>query len=332
MIYNVTMKDHKYDVVIERNSLEKIENYLDLNRNVLIVTDDKIPQEYINKVLSKCNNGYVYTIKHGEQSKNFTNFENILNYLIDNKFLRTDCIVAIGGGVVGDLAGFCASVYMRGITFYNIPTTLLSQVDSSVGGKTAIDKNGIKNIVGAFYPPHKVIIDPNVLKTLDKRQLLSGLVESIKMGATSDKELFDLIKNSNDLQKDIDEIIIKSIKVKKDVVEIDPNEKGIRKILNFGHTIGHAIESSGKFDDYLHGECVGIGMLYFSSSKVKEEILSVLNKYNLPVNVNIDKDELYNYMLLDKKRTNDYLQVIYVNEIGTFEIKKEPIENMKNYL
>ena len=268
MIYNVTMKDHKYDVVIERNSLEKIKNYLDLNRNVLIVTDDKIPQEYINKVLSKCNNGYVYTIKHGEQSKNFTNFENILNYLIDNKFLRTDCIVAIGGGVVGDLAGFCASVYMRGITFYNIPTTLLSQVDSSVGGKTAIDKNGIKNIVGAFYPPHKVIIDPNVLKTLDKRQLLSGLVESIKMGATSDKELFDLIKNSNDLQKDIDEIIIKSIKVKKDVVEIDPNEKGIRKILNFGHTIGHAIESSGKFDDYLHGECVGIGMLYFSSSKM----------------------------------------------------------------
>ena len=164
MIYNVTMKDHKYDVVIERNSLEKIENYLDLNRNVLIVTDDGIPQEYIDKVLSKCNNGYVYTIKHGEQSKNFTNFENILNYLIDNKFLRTDCIVAIGGGVVGDLAGFCASVYMRGITFYNIPTTLLSMVDSSVGGKTAIDMFGIKNIVGTFYQPKKVFININFLK------------------------------------------------------------------------------------------------------------------------------------------------------------------------
>jgi len=332
MIYNVTMKDHKYDVVIERNSLDKIESYLDLNRKVLIITDDGIPQEYINKVLSKCNNGYVYTIRQGEQSKNFVNFENILNYLIEKKFIRTDCIVAIGGGVVGDLAGFCASVYMRGITFYNVPTTLLSQVDSSVGGKTAIDKNGIKNIIGAFYPPHKVVIDPNVLKTLDKRQLLSGLVEAIKMGATSDKELFDLIKNSKDLQKDIDEIIIKSIKVKKEVVEIDPNEKGIRKILNFGHTIGHAIESSGKFDGYLHGECVGIGMLYFSSAIVKEEILNVLNKYNLPSKVNIDKEELYNYMLLDKKRTNDYLQVICVNEIGTFEIRKEPIENIKKYL
>ena len=332
MILNVTMKDHNYDVVIERNSLDNIESYLDLNRNVLIVTDDGIPQSYVNKVLSKCNNGFVYTIKQGEASKNFQNFENILNYLIDNKFLRSDCIIAIGGGVVGDLAGFCASVYMRGITFYNIPTTLLSQVDSSVGGKTAIDKNGIKNIVGAFYPPQKVVIDPNVLVTLDNRQLLSGLVEAIKMGATSDKTLFDLIKNSDDLMKDIDEIIIKSIKVKKEVVEIDPNEKGLRKILNFGHTIGHAIESSGKFDNYLHGECVGIGMLYFSSNTVKEEILNVLNKYSLPTKVNIDNDELLQYVLLDKKRTNDYLSIIYVNEICSFEIKKEQIENIKNYL
>ena len=152
------------------------------------------------------------------------------------------------------------------------------------------------------------------------------------MGATSDKQLFDLIKNSTDLQKDIDEIIVKSIKVKKEVVEIDPNEKGIRKILNFGHTIGHAIESSGKFDDYLHGECVGIGMLYFSSDEVKEQILSVLQKYNLPTQVNIEKEELYNFMLLDKKRANDCLQVICVNEIGTYEIKKEPVENIKKYL
>lgn len=332
MLYNIKMKDHKYDVVIERNILDKVESYLELNRKVLIVTDDGIPSTYIDKVLSKCKQGYVYTIKQGEASKNFQNFENILNYLIENKFIRTDCIVAIGGGVVGDLAGFCASVYMRGITFYNIPTTLLSQVDSSVGGKTAIDKCGIKNIVGAFYPPHKVLIDPNVLKTLDKRQLLSGLVEAIKMGATSDKQLFDLIKNSNDLEKDIDEIIIKAIKVKKEVVEIDPNEKGLRKILNFGHSVGHAIESSGKFNDYLHGECVGIGMLYFSSNTVKQEILNVLNKYHLPVKVDIDKDELLNYILLDKKRTTDYLSIIYVNEIGTCEIKNEKIENIKNYL
>ena len=332
MILPVTMKDKQYDVVIERNSLEKIENYLDLNRNVLIITDDGIPSQYVSKILSKCHNGFVYTIKQGEASKNFTNFEKILDFMIENKFLRTDCIVAVGGGVVGDLSGFVASTYMRGITFYNVPTTLLSQVDSSVGGKTAIDKGGIKNIVGAFYPPQKVIIDPNVLETLDTRQLHSGLVEAIKMGVTSNKNLFDLIKNSNNLLDDIDEIIIEAVKVKKEVVEIDPNEKGLRKILNFGHTIGHAIESSGKFNELLHGECVGIGMLYFSSNEVKEEIYNILKKYNLPTKCNIEKDELYNYMLLDKKRSNDYLSIIEVKQLGTCEINKVSIEDIKNYL
>ena len=332
MILNVTMEDRNYDVVIERNSLEKIEQLIDLNRKVLIVTDDGIPSCYIQTVLQKCKEGFVYTIKQGEASKNFSNFEKILDFMIDKQFIRTDCVIAIGGGVVGDLAGFVSSTYMRGITFYNVPTTLLSQVDSSVGGKTAIDKNGIKNIVGAFYPPHKVIIDPNVLKTLDKRQLHSGLVEAIKMGATSDKELFELIKNSDNLMNDIDEIIFKSISVKKRVVEEDPKEKGIRRILNFGHTVGHAIESSGQFDDYLHGECVGIGMLYFSSDEVKQEITNVLKKFNLPINCNINKDKLLEYMLLDKKRSDDKLLIIFVSEIGSFAINALTIEEVKKYL
>lgn len=332
MILNVTMEDRNYDVVIERNSLEKIEQLINLNRKVLIVTDDGIPSCYIQTVLQKCKEGFVYTIKQGEASKNFSNFEKILDFMIDKQFIRTDCVIAIGGGVVGDLAGFVSSTYMRGITFYNVPTTLLSQVDSSVGGKTAIDKNGIKNIVGAFYPPHKVIIDPNVLKTLDKRQLHSGLVEAIKMGATSDKELFELIKNSDNLMNDIDEIIFKSISVKKRVVEEDPKEKGIRRILNFGHTVGHAIESSGQFDDYLHGECVGIGMLYFSSDEVKQEITKVLKKFNLPINCNINKDKLLEYMLLDKKRSDDKLLIIFVSEIGSFAINAATIEEVKKYL
>lgn len=332
MIFQVTMKDKTYDVVIERNSLDNIDKYLNLNNKTLIITDDGIPTQYVEKVLEKCNNGFVYTIKQGEASKNFSNYEKILDFLIENKFLRTDCVIAIGGGVVGDLSGFVASTYMRGITFYNVPTTLLSQVDSSVGGKTAIDKGGIKNIVGAFYPPRKVIIDPNVLVTLDKRQLHSGLVEALKMGATSDKELFDLIKQSTNLMNDIDQIIIKAINVKKEVVEIDPNEKGLRKILNFGHTVGHAIESSGKFNELLHGECVGIGMLYFSSKEVKEEIKKILQKYNLPSTCNIAKNELLNYMLLDKKRSNDFLSIIYVDKVGSFEIKQLSIDEVKQYL
>ncbi|MBR2891703.1 MAG: 3-dehydroquinate synthase [Bacilli bacterium] len=329
MILPVKMKDFTYDVVVQKNSLDIIEEYLDLNRKVLILTDDGIPYEYIDKVYKKCFKPYVYTILQGEASKSFINFEKILDFLIKNEFSRTDCVIAVGGGVVGDLAGFVSSVYMRGIPFYNIPTTLLSQVDSSIGGKTAIDKLGIKNIIGAFYPPHKVIIDPTVLKTLDKRQLYSGLAESIKMGLTCDKTLFNLIKDSTNLLEDIETIIIKSLQVKKDVVELDPNELGLRRVLNFGHTIGHGIEShSGAL---LHGECVGIGMTYMCSDNVKKELLTVLNKYDLPTQYIANKEELYKYICLDKKRNNNKLVIVSVNKIGEFEFKEIFIEEILNY-
>lgn len=332
MILNVTNKDHNYDVIVERHSLDNIKQILNLDRKVLILTDDGVPSIYSNKVLEASKEGYIYVIPQGEQSKSFENYGKILDYMIEKSFSRTDCIVAVGGGVVGDLAGFVASTYMRGIDFYNIPTTLLSQVDSSIGGKTAIDKMGIKNVVGAFYPPKKVVIDSEVLNTLDIRQLHSGLVESLKMGATNDLELFELIENSQNLFDDIDEIIIKSLLVKKHVVEIDPKETGIRKVLNFGHTIGHAIESSGKFNDLLHGECVGIGMLYLSSDIVKNRIKDVLIKYNLPTSISIKNEELYQYISLDKKRSGIYLSIVYVDSIGSYEIKKILLEDILKYL
>lgn len=332
MILNVTMKDASYEVVIERHSLDKIDEYLNLNRKVLILTDSGVPTIYAKKVQEVSLEAYIYTIPKGETSKSFENFGRILDFMIQNTFSRTDCVVAVGGGVVGDLAGFVASCYMRGIDFYNIPTTLLSQVDSSIGGKTAIDKMGIKNVVGAFYPPKKVVIDSEVLKTLDARQVHSGLVESLKMGATSDLELFELIEKSTDLFGDIDEIIIKSLMVKKSVVEEDPKEQGVRKILNFGHTIGHAIEASGAFNELLHGECVGVGMLYLSGDKTRKRIEKILGKYQLPTKVDLTSDELFKYINLDKKRSGDYLSIIYVEEIGTYEIKKILLEDIKQYL
>ncbi len=332
MVLNVTMKDLSYDVVIERNILNNVDSELNLNRKVLILTDSGVPTMYSKIVESKSKEAYIYTISSGESSKSFENFGKILDFMIEKSFSRTDVVVAVGGGVVGDLAGFVASTYMRGIDFYNIPTTLLSQVDSSIGGKTAIDKKGIKNVVGAFYPPKKVIIDSEVLKTLDIRQFNSGLVESIKMGATNDPSLFELIENTDDLFNDIDEIIIKSLLVKKSVVEQDPKETGLRKVLNFGHTIGHAIESSGKFNDLLHGECVGIGMIYLSNPEVSNRIKNILKKYNLPIQVNITKNELIKYINLDKKRSGNYLSIIYVDKIGNFEIKKILLEDIINYL
>ena len=329
MILPVKMNDFNYDVVIEKGCINHVNEYLDLNRKVLILTDSLVPSDYSNIVKEKSKEGYIYTIASGEASKSFENYGKILDYLVEHQFSRTDCIVAVGGGVVGDLAGFVASTYMRGITFYNIPTTLLSQVDSSIGGKTAIDKCGIKNIVGAFYPPHKVLIDTDLLKTLDNRQLHSGLVEAIKMGLTNDQELFDLIKNSNNLFDDIETIVTKALMVKKMIVEADPKEKGLRRVLNYGHTIGHAIESSTK---YLHGECVGLGMLYFASFDVRKEIKEVLEKYKLPISHNVDNKILYDYICLDKKRSGNKITIVYVEEKGNFKFLNIELEAIKDYL
>ena len=331
MKLEIKMNSHQYDVVIEKNSLNEVNKYFDLSRKVLILTDSGIPSEYVKKIVDVTKEPIVHIIEQGEASKSFNNFEKILDVMIENRFSRSDCVVACGGGVVGDLAGFVASVYMRGIDFYNVPTTLLSQVDSSIGGKTAIDKLGYKNVVGAFYPPKKVLIDSNVLKTLDQRNLHAGLVEALKMGLTCDKTLVDLIKESNSLLEDIDEIIIKALQVKKYVVETDPYEQNIRKVLNFGHTVGHAVEAHQNYN-LLHGECVGIGMLYFVNDDLKQEITTILNKYNLPTTTDISSDELYNYITLDKKRTNDDISIVLVNKIGTYEIKKIKLTDIKQYL
>lgn len=331
MKLEIQMRNHNYDVIIEKNGLDKVGIYFNLNRKVLILTDSHIPNEYYNKVAESSKKPFLYIIEAGESSKSFENFGKILDFMIENKFSRSDCVVACGGGVVGDLAGFVASCYMRGIDFYNIPTTLLSQVDSSIGGKTAINKLGYKNVIGAFYPPMKVLIDSNLLKTLDERNLHAGLVEALKMGITNDASLVKVIKESNNLLDDIDQIIIKALTIKKLVVEQDPYEKNIRRVLNFGHTVGHAIESLSNYD-LLHGECVGLGMVYFSTPSVKEEIRGILKKYNLPLSINITKEELYNHIVLDKKVSGSMINIVLVEEIGKYEIKKIELEEIKQYL
>ena len=201
----------------------------------------------------------------------------------------------------------------------NIPTTLLSQVDSSIGGKTAIDFGGVKNIVGAFYQPKKVIIDPEVLETLSRRQLMAGLAEAIKMAATNDAELFELIENSADLTADLPQIIYRALMIKKSVVEQDPRETGLRKVLNFGHTIGHAVESfsAGKL---LHGECVALGMIPMSGDNAAARIKSVLEKYGLPSKIGQSAEELMPFLKHDKKMASDGIAAVIVDEIGSFRL------------
>ena len=222
--------------------------------------------------------------------------------------------------MVGDLSGFVAASFMRGIDFYNVPTTLLSQIDSSIGGKVAINLDGIKNIVGAFYQPKKVLVDPDVLKTLPLRQISSGLAEAIKMSLTSDKALFELFENQ-DINENIDEIIVRSLEIKRSVVEQDEREKSLRKILNFGHTLGHGIESSENLGGLYHGECVALGMIPMCGEETRERLVRVLRKVNLPTDIQVDVDSIISAMNHDKKFDGETVDVIFVNTPGEFEIK-----------
>lgn len=331
MKLTINCKTYSYDVIIQRNIINNVSEYLSLQRKVLILTDDGVPSEYVLKVSSQCLNPIIVTVKQGEQSKNIDNYQLVMNTLIEHGFTRTDCLVSIGGGVVGDLGGFISSTYMRGIDFYNIPTTLLSQVDSSIGGKTAIDYNGIKNIIGSFYTPKCVLIDPNTLKTLDKRQLHAGLVEAIKMACTCSSSLFEIISKSKNLENDIDEIIFQSLQIKQKIVEEDLEEKGLRRVLNFGHTLGHIIESASNYN-LLHGECVGIGMLSFSSDKARKQIKKMLKKYNLPTSYDLTLKDIEDYLIHDKKKTGDYIWIVSVENIGSYELKKIKIDELYNKL
>ena len=280
MNIHLDLKENSYDIIVERGILEKAGAQLNLERRVLVVTDTGVPAEYAETLSRQCKTPVICTVETGEESKSIETFSKLLQVMLDNGFSRKDCVVAVGGGVVGDLSGFAASAYMRGIDFYNIPTTLLSQIDSSIGGKTAVNFGGIKNIVGAFYQPKKVLIDPDLLKTLPDRQISNGLAEAIKMALTSDSELFEIFEKKN-IEESIDEIIIRSLNIKKGVVEQDEKESGLRKILNFGHTVGHGIESSGNLTELYHGECVALGLIPMCSESIRPRVIEVLKKSKL---------------------------------------------------
>lgn len=320
MVIPVKTSKGGYDITLERGALKKAGRLLNLDRRVLIVTDSGVPTEYAKTLASQCKNPFIVTIPQGEPSKCFDSFKMLLEKMVEYNFTRSDCVAAVGGGVVGDLSGFVAASFMRGVDFYNIPTTVLSQVDSSIGGKVAIDFSGYKNIVGAFYPPSAVIIDPEVLKTLPKRQVSNGLAESLKMAMTSDLSLFEIFENEN-IEDNIDIIIERSLKIKRYVVEQDEKESGLRKILNFGHTLAHAFESENEMKNYYHGECVALGMLPMCSPDARKRLTAVLEKLGLPTHIEYDTDKLISAMRHDKKMSGNDITVIYVDKIGEFRMK-----------
>lgn len=319
-----------YDIYIGRDLLKDVDKYFNLNRKVLIISDSGVPNIYLETVSKKCKASKIVVFEQGEKNKNLDTYKFCLDKAIDFGMDRKDVVVAIGGGVVGDLAGFVASSYMRGIDFYNIATTTLSQIDSSIGGKVAVDHHGLKNIVGAFYQPKGVLIDLDTLKTLDERNVNNGLVEAIKAGLIGDKELFAMFENEDSIS--LEEVIYHSLCLKKRVVEEDEKELGLRKILNFGHTIGHGIETyeNGK---YIHGECVGIGMMkIIEDPEIRERLKKVLIKYKLPYDTNYETNKLMEIIKHDKKAKGDNIDIVVVDKIGEARIKSVDYKYLEDVL
>ncbi|MCK9267650.1 MAG: 3-dehydroquinate synthase [Alkaliphilus sp.] len=328
----VNLKENSYDILIGNGLLENIENIIDNNsKRNFIITDKNVDALYGN-YLGALKNYEKIIIEPGEQSKSMDVTADILKQMLVKGASRKSKIITFGGGVVGDLGGFCSAIYMRGIPFIQIPTTLLAQVDSSVGGKTGINLLHYKNSVGAFHQPTKVIIDTALSQTLPYRERLSGIGEIIKYGIIYDYKFFEYVVENIERIKKCDEnimphVIKRCCEIKADIVSQDEKEGGLRKILNFGHTFGHALEGITDFSKYSHGEAVIIGMycetiiakkLGMIDEKYAEEILSFLS--NLGMNLNISNysiAELVDWMSKDKKNIGGKISFVLPTEKGT---------------
>ncbi len=344
----VELKKKSYDIVIGAGKIAALEEFLQKSNysKIFVISDDIVVRlhfEKLNKVLQKINHeAHLIQIEHGEKSKNFAVFEAVCEEILENNADRKSLIIAFGGGVVGDLAGFVASVVLRGIDFIQIPTTLLAAVDSSVGGKTAINSSFGKNLVGSFYQPKMVICDLNFLATLDERQFRAGYAEVLKYGLIGDEEFFDYLdENIAQIfaknEREIEYIIAKSCLAKAQIVAQDEKEQDVRAMLNFGHTFGHIFEVEAEYSDkILHGEAVGIGMLMAAKmsqnlgvlnaqdfEKVKNHIIKAKLNFDLrKIKPHFDQNRLVLHLYKDKKTENKELTFILLDKIGGGFIKK----------
>lgn len=349
---NLDLGKQSYNICIENKLrfqiLDILRKQYNKEEKLVFITDEnvyKLYKDLIENLKLNLNDRFILKVlAPGENTKHISNINPIYEFLVENNITRKDCIVAFGGGVVGDFAGFIASTYMRGIDFIQIPTTLLAQVDSSVGGKVAVNLDSGKNLVGSFYQPKLVIIDPEFLDTLSDRYFSDGLAEVIKYGMIRDKSIIEMLESCDgrkSLIKHIEDIIEICCKIKKDIVSADEKENGIRAILNYGHTIAHSIEKLGHYSKYSHGEAVGIGMKYMIESSIRRgnsdrEMLIrfelLLQKYNLPSNCEYSGDELILELQNDKKFEGDNIKLIFADQIGDCNIIKVKRNEIKYYL
>lgn len=334
----------QYEIRIEKGLLARSGAHcaeIVRGKTLLLLTDSNVAVLYADTVKKSLENSgfivHLYTVPAGESSKSTENLLRIVSFLAEKHFTREDAVVALGGGVIGDLGGFCAATYLRGIDFIQIPTTLLACVDSSVGGKTAVNLPEGKNLFGAFYQPDLVLCDPDTLQSLSPALYADGMAEVIKYSMIWDKKLFNALEMHT--LSDC-EIIKRCVTIKSEIVGKDETDKGLRQILNFGHTIGHAVEKSSNFS-ISHGSAVAIGMAILTRALSKMQRLhpeaaarlhALLKNTGLPVSCDFHADTLFTAALADKKRMTDHINLIIVSEIGQSEIYPLPIAELKNYI
>lgn len=347
MILNVNLKECAYPIKIQ--NLESIK----YDGKVLIITNSKIAGLHLNKVLNKISakEVFVHTLQDGEEFKNMDSVNEILETAFNHKLDRKSLFISFGGGVISDLVGFAAGIYLRGVKFISIPTTLLAQVDASVGGKCGINNKFGKNLVGLFNQPQAVHIDSSFLKTLPKRELSAGFAEIIKMAICFDKDVFNDLVNANIDLNNLDSslmenLILKALQIKTKVVQEDEKESGIRAALNYGHTFGHVIENLTNYKVFLHGEAVAIGMkmantlarnLGLLDNVLCETIDNLLKKYGLDSSFKVENpSDFYEQFFIDKKASNGKITLILPDGIGGVKMldsipKSEVIKALNEY-
>lgn len=320
--------------VLRRGALAEAGAVLPRQGRVFLVTDDGIPAPYVGALAGQCRSCVVYSLPQGEASKSPEQLTELLRAMLAAGLTRSDCVAALGGGVVCDLAGLAAGLYMRGIDCCYFPTSLLAMVDAALGGKTAINLDGVKNAVGLFRQPRAVVIDPDTLATLPPRQLANGLAEAVKMALTHDAALFARFEDPAGYG-DPEELIAACLKIKSAVVAADEREAGLRRVLNFGHTLGHGIEAAAE-GRLLHGECVALGMLPMCAPPLRERLRAVLERLGLPTYVNfheIDPERVMEAVVHDKKAGADgRVETVYLPQPGRFVFEKRTAAELRQRL
>lgn len=338
----ILVKENNYKIDIDYKSDEKLKDFLRgrSESKFLIVTDENVFSLYEERMknLMEGLEYFIFKITPGEESKSIKNFVDINKFLVEKNFNRGDVIIAFGGGVVGDLGGYVAASYLRGIDFVAVPTTLLSMIDSSVGGKNGINFMNLKNQIGSFYFPKYVHIDYSFLETLDERNINNGLAEIFKYSVLKDRELFEYLKSADDL--DYERIIYKSLNIKLDFVRDDERDKGKRQKLNLGHTIGHGIESLSNYQ-LNHGESIGIGTIYMARTAYKlglaeddfyKDLIEAFKNHNLPISYDFNTDEILEVLKHDKKIKNNRINIIIPTKIGEVMSKKIDFDELRKII